>query len=70
MTGLVQKNFVFQGKEKISVVGRIGMQLSMIDITGRDLRPGDEVSVPMRRTTSSARLPRIFLKNQAVWKIC
>lgn len=44
------------------VVGRIGMQLTMVDVTGLPVSVGDEASVSIR-PTAGARLPRIYLRD-------
>lgn len=60
--GTVKPNYMLYETKHLPVIGRIAMQLSMIDITGLNISAGTEVKIPMRRTTSGARLPRIFLK--------
>ncbi|MEL7567120.1 MAG: alanine racemase [Dehalobacterium sp.] len=69
MLGVVSPNYVLYGKDRLPVIGRIGMQLSMIDITGQNIGVGTEVKIPIRRTTSGARLPRIFFKNGQISSI-
>ncbi|MBE3519639.1 MAG: alanine racemase [Firmicutes bacterium] len=44
------------------VVGRIGMQLTMVDVTGLPVSVGDEASVSIR-PTAGARLPRVYLRD-------
>jgi len=62
MMGIVPVNSVTRNGEKIPVIGRIGMQLCMVDISGRNIKAGDEITVSMRRTTASPRLPRVYLR--------
>jgi len=69
LMGVAPANYLTWGEEHLPVVGRIGMQLSMIDISGLNISAGAEVQVPLRRTTSSARIPRVYLKNGKVYKI-
>jgi len=48
--------------QKAPVIGRVSMQMTTIDVTdipGVEL--GDEVIVPARRTTTSSRIPRVYL---------
>jgi alanine racemase len=48
--------------KKAPVIGRVSMQMTTIDVTdipGVEL--GDEVIVPARRTTTSSRIPRVYL---------
>ncbi|HHT63270.1 MAG: alanine racemase [Bacillota bacterium] len=63
LAGAVLANYMICEEKRLPVVGRIGMQMSMIDITGHKIKAGTEVKIPLRRTTSGARIPRIFLKN-------
>lgn len=42
------------------VIGRIGMQLTSISLVGIAAKPGDEVAVPLRRTTANLAIPRVF----------
>lgn len=42
------------------VVGRIGMQLTSVSLAGIDAKAGDEVAVPLRRTTANLAIPRVF----------
>lgn len=69
MAGLVPVNTVKVAGKKVPVVGRMGMQLSMIDVTGQNVKLGDEVTVGMRRTTANARLPRVYLKDGQVQSV-
>ncbi len=63
--------FGFQfGREKISlrgnsvrIAGKIGMQLTVLDIGGLPCRVGDEVVIPIRRTLANPRIPRLYKKN-------
>lgn len=61
LTGLIPQNYVRWQEQKLPVLGRIGMQLSMVDVTGKSIRAGDVVEIPLRRTTAGARLPRIYM---------
>jgi len=63
--------FGFQfGREKISlrgnsvrIAGKIGMQLTVLDIGALPCRVGDEVVIPIRRTLANPRIPRLYKKN-------
>ncbi|BDI30423.1 alanine racemase [Capsulimonas corticalis] len=47
--------------KRVPVVGRVAMQICSVDVTDLgEVAVGDEVTVPARRVTSSARLPRRF----------
>jgi alanine racemase len=48
---------------KVPVIGRVSMQMCSVDVTdipGVEL--GDEVIIPARRTTTSSRIPRVYVK--------
>ncbi|MEW6624624.1 MAG: alanine racemase [Bacillota bacterium] len=45
-------------------IGRIGMQLSMVDFTGAHVKEGSIVEFPLRRINAPMHLPRIYLKKQ------
>ena len=52
------------------VIGRIGMQLSMIDLTGiPEVRVGEEVKLTMGRVTASSKLPRVYVEEGQVYRI-
>ena len=47
--------------KRAPVVGRVAMQICTVDVTGiADVSVGDVVTVPARRITASARLPRVY----------
>ena len=47
---------------KAPVIGRVSMQMTTVDVTGiPEVQIGDEVTVPARRTTTSSRIPRVYL---------
>ncbi|MDK2821161.1 MAG: alanine racemase [Clostridia bacterium] len=51
--------------QKVSVVGRVGMQLTMIDITNlSNVEIGQEVDINIRRPTASTRLPRVYCRGR------
>lgn len=46
----------------LKLVGRIGMQVAAVDLSGMEqVQPGDTVQVFLRRTTASSRLPRVYM---------
>lgn len=69
---IVIKNFValfgiFLGQERVQlkgrtvrVAGKIGMQLTVIDVGMQDCTLGDEVGIPLRRTVTNPRINRIY----------
>lgn len=45
------------------VVGRVSMQMCCVDVTDiPEVKIGDEAIVPARRTTTSSRIPRVYLE--------
>lgn len=51
----------FKGRP-LEIVGRIGMQVTALDLSeAGDVREGDTVEIFLRRTTAGSRLPRIYL---------
>lgn len=69
---IIVKNFIalfgiYLGQERVEingrtvhVAGKIGMQLTVIDVGMQECTLGDEVRVPMRRTVANPRIPRIY----------
>jgi alanine racemase len=63
--------FGFQlGREKlllrgnpVKIAGKIGMQLTVLDLEKTPCTPGDTIEVPLRRTLANARIPRFYKKN-------
>lgn len=72
---IVIKNFValfgiFLGLEQVElngkavrVAGKIGMQLTVIDVGIQDCALGDEVKIPLRRTLANPRIPRRYTQD-------
>ncbi|KUO77418.1 MAG: alanine racemase [Desulfosporosinus sp. BRH_c37] len=69
---LVIKNFValfgiFLGLERVElkgktvrIAGKIGMQLTVLDVGMQECSLGDEVEIPLRRTVANPRIPRRY----------
>jgi alanine racemase len=69
---IIIKNFAalfgfFLGQERVKmkgrtvrVAGKIGMQLTVIDVGMQDCGLGDEVGIPLRRTVANPRIPRKY----------
>lgn len=53
----------------LPVVGRVGMQLSMINAGDLHLEVGDEVEVPLRRLNADSLLPRVYLREGQPYKV-
>lgn len=47
----------------VRVAGKIGMQLTVLDVGNTDCALGDEVVVPLRRTLANPRIERFYRKN-------
>ena len=58
--------FVYYQDKTLEVLGRVAMQTLLCDCTGLDIKVGDVVKVPLRRTAASARIPRVYLRSGAV----
>lgn len=66
MLGRYQRGVYYQG-QLLPALGRVAMQSMMVDIGKLPLQVGDVVEAPMRRTSASCRLPRVYLRGgQAV----
>lgn len=62
-TGIEYENKIFP------VVGRIGMQLTMVDFTGSNIKEGDTVNFSLRRINAPLHLPRVYLKGNMPYRI-
>ena len=58
---------IYLGREKVRIKGRtvpvagkIGMQLTVIDVGNLECQVGDEVNIPLRRTLAGARIERRY----------
>jgi len=70
------KNFaalfgVFFGQERVKingrtviVAGKIGMQLTVIDVGMLECNLGDEVVIPLRRTVANPRIARVYIRDR------
>lgn len=47
----------------VPVAGKIGMQLTVLDVGGLNCALGDEIVIPLRRTVTNPRLLRIYKQN-------
>lgn len=54
--------YFMAGNKRLPLLGRVAMQMSCCDISGTDLKVGDIVRLPLRRTCASALLPRLYLQ--------
>lgn len=55
------------GGHTVPVAGKVGMQLTILDVGDRPCQVGDEVIIPLRRTLANARIPRIYRKNKRIF---
>lgn len=53
-------------KDQLPIVGRVGMQLSAVDISGQSLEKGDILQISLRRTCTNSRISRIYYKDQQI----
>ena len=73
---IVLKNFlalfgIYLGQERVElkgrrvrVAGKIGMQLTVIEVGMQDCALGDEVRIPLRRTVANPRIPRKYKQDE------
>ena len=59
---------LYKGK-KLPIVGRVSMQLTIVDLKGTDIICGSVVELPMRRIASNALLCRVYKKNGKIFDI-
>ncbi|MDQ7093006.1 alanine racemase [Desulfosporosinus sp. PR] len=52
--------------QSVRVAGKIGMQLTVLDIGMLKCTLGDEVEIPLRRTLANARIPRIYRQGEQI----
>lgn len=64
-----QQRGFWLGDQLLPVVGRVSMQITTVDVTGLDVEVGDAVEVPMRKTATNPRIPRVYLKEGEVAQV-
>jgi len=52
---------VFKESKPLDIVGRIGLQLSAVNVSGLDVKPGDEVNVAIDPIYLDASIPRVYV---------
>lgn len=52
------------GGHAVPVAGKIGMQLTVLDVSDYSCHAGDEVVIPLRRTLANPRIDRIYYKDK------
>jgi alanine racemase len=52
--------------QSVRVAGKIGMQLTVLDIGRVECVLGDEVIIPLRRTVANPRIPRIYRQGEQI----
>ena len=62
---LGRDKLLFKDKQ-VRIAGKIGMQLTVIDMGDIECQLGDEIVVPLRRTLANPRIPRIYKKNGVI----
>lgn len=58
---LGREKMLLKGKT-VGIAGKIGMQLTVLDVGDTDCKAGDEIIVPLRRTLANPRILRIYKK--------
>ena len=56
---LGQERVEFKGNT-VGIAGKIGMQMTVLDLGMLECELGDEVVIPLRRTSANPRLPRLY----------
>lgn len=51
----------------VPVAGKVGMQLTVLDVGEADCHVGDEVVIPLRRTLANPRLTRIYSREKRIF---
>lgn len=59
---LGQERVVLNGRS-VRVAGKVGMQLTVVDVGLMDCALGDEVQIPLRRTLANPRIPREYYQD-------
>lgn len=62
---LGQERIIFKGKS-IRIAGKVGMQLTVLDVGDLECSLGDEVEIPLRRTLANPRIFRFYKKNKKI----
>ena len=64
------------GKERVllkgrsvRVAGKIGMQLTVLDVGLSECAPGDEVTIPLRRTLANPLIPRRYWRDGRIYSV-
>lgn len=47
----------------LPVLGRVSMQITTVDVTGKDVKVGDIVEVPVRKIAAGSRIPRVYFRD-------
>jgi len=59
---------LYKGK-KLAIIGRVSMQLTVLDISGTDISEGTVIEIPMRRMSANAKLARAYKQNGEICEI-
>lgn len=54
--------YVYHDGSPLTVLGRVAMQNMLVDISNLPLGVGDVLDVPIRRTATSAKIPRVYYR--------
>jgi len=64
------ESFINYKGSYLPLIGRVGMQLTMVDLSKSPAaQPGDVVEIKLRRLAASARLPRVYTKEGKPYKV-
>lgn len=59
---LGQERVDFKGRT-VKIAGKIGMELTVLDMGETECSIGEEIKLPLRRTLANPRIPRVYIKN-------
>ncbi|MCM1565923.1 MAG: alanine racemase [Dehalobacter sp. 4CP] len=55
--------------QTVRIAGKIGMQLTVLDVGSASCSAGDEIVIPLRRTQANPRILRMYKKNGEIMRI-
>jgi len=65
---LGREKLLYNG-QTVSIAGKIGMQLTVLDVGSVPCVAGDEIVIPLRRTQANPRILRMYKKNGEIMRI-
>ena len=59
---LGQEKIIFKGRT-VQIAGKVGMELTVLDMGETECSLGEEIELPLRRTLANPRIPRVYKKD-------